>query len=118
MLKDDSLPNEPARSKATRKWRNRDIENRLKEEKAKVKLTPQPLKVLEVGDVVENDRVIAEAVTKFQTKFANEIRDMLKQHTLRNTLLYKLSLKHQIHRLKLEKLRRLEAKAAQQNQGG
>ena len=39
MLKDHG-PKEPARDKATRKWRNRDIEKRLKEERAKIELTP------------------------------------------------------------------------------
>jgi hypothetical protein len=91
MLKNDNPPKEPARRKAERKWRNNAVERALKEEK--VKATPIAPKELEVGDVIENDRVIFEAVTQFQNKFANEIRGMLEGHTKRNILLYKLSLR-------------------------
>jgi hypothetical protein len=52
----------------------------LKEEK--VKAVPIAPKEPEVGDVIGNDKVVAEAVTQFQTKFAKEMR---------NILLYKLS---------------------------
>jgi hypothetical protein len=41
---------------------------------------------------------------------------MLGQHTQRNILLYKLSLRHQKKRLLYEKLKRLQAKAAQRDQ--
>src|ERR1700722_11510687 len=112
MLKEDNLPKEPARRKAERKWRNRDIEKRLKEERAKV--TPIAPKELEIGDVIENDKVVGEAATQFQTKFAQEIRSMLEGHTKRNILLYKLSLRYQKKRLLYEKLKRLQAKAALQ----
>jgi hypothetical protein len=115
MLKDDGPPKEPARRKAERKWRNSAVERTLKEER--VKAVPIAPKELEAGDVIENDKVVAEAVTQFQTKFANEIRSMLERHTKRNILLYKLSLRYQKKRLLFEKLKRLEAKAAQQNQG-
>jgi hypothetical protein len=114
MLKDDNPPKEPARRKAERKWRNNAVEKSLKEEKAKA--TPIAPNELEVGDVIENDRVVAEAATQFQTKFAKEIRSMLEGHTRRNILLYKLSIRYQIKRLKFEKLKRLEAKVAQRNQ--
>jgi hypothetical protein len=108
-------PREPARRKAERKWRNHDLEKRFKEEKAKV--VPSEPKELEVGDVIENDKLIRGTIVKAQTKFANEIRAMLETHTTRNILLYKLSLRHQRRRLLFEKLKRLQAKAAQQNQG-
>src|ERR1700722_18609192 len=119
MLKDDGPPKEPARRKATRKWRNRDIEKRLKEERSKTETAPPVPPVpneLEVGDVIENDKVVVEAVTQFQTKFAKEIRSMLEGHTKRNILLYKLSLRYQKRRLLYEKLKRLEARVAQRNQ--
>src|SRR5580704_1058958 len=103
MLKNDNPPKEPARDKAIRKWRNHEVEKRVKEEKAKA--VPVAPKELEVGDVIENDKVVAEAVTQFQTKFAQEIRSMLEGHTKRNILLYKLSIRHQIRRLKFEKLK-------------
>ena len=114
MLKDDSPPKEPARRKAERKWRNNAVERTLKEQKANA--TPIAPKELEVGDVIENDKLVAEAAIRFQTKFAQEIRSMLRRHTLRNILLYKLSIRHRKKRLLFEKLKRLEAKVAQQNQ--
>jgi hypothetical protein len=118
MLKDGLPPKEPARDKATRKWRNHNVEKRLKQERAKIEAAPPNPKELEIGDVIENDKVVAEAATQFQTKFAQEIKSMLEGHTKRNILLYKLSLRYQKKRLLFEKLKRLEAKAAQQNQGG
>lgn len=122
MLKDiDEKPKEPASVKAERKWSNNfkqmAAKNAKREEAERVakEAKNQPPKI---ASVIENDHPRADNVTRAQTKFAQEIRQMLEGHTRRNLLLYKLSLKVQIRRLKLEKLRRLEAKAAQQNQGG
>jgi hypothetical protein len=118
MLKDDLPPREPARAKATRKWHNHELEKRVKEDLNKAKPIPIAQKELEVGDVIENDGPIRGEIIKAQTKFAKDLMQMLEGHTKRNTLLYKLSIRNQIRRLKREKLKRLEAKVAQQNQGG
>jgi hypothetical protein len=115
MLKDDLPPREPVRRKAERKWRNHDVEKRFKEEKAKsVSIAP---KELEVGSVVENEVPIRGEVIKAQTRFAKDLMQMLEGHTKRNTLLYKLSIRNQLRRLKFEKLKRLKARAAQQDRG-
>ena len=113
MLKDDGPPKEPARNKATRKWRNHAVEKSFKEERAK----PEPIepKELEIGEVIENDGPLRGEIIKAQTKFAKDLMQMLEGHTKRNALRYKLSIRNQIRRLKLEKLRRLEARVAQQN---
>lgn len=116
MLKDDNPPKEPARNKAIRKWRNHSVEKSIKEERQKASAEPPEPKELEVGDVIENDKVMVGELVRAQTKFAKDIRDMLKHHTLRNTLLYKLSLRHQRKRLLYEKLKRLQAKAALRDQ--
>ena len=71
MLKDDLPPKEPAREKATRKWRNHDVEKRFKEEKAKA--VPIAPKELEVGDVIENKQRLAGSVIRAQTKFAEQL---------------------------------------------
>jgi hypothetical protein len=114
MLENDNPPKEPARRKAERKWRNNAIEKSFKEEMVKaVPITPNEP---EIGDAIENDKIVAEAATQFQTKFAQEIRSMLEAHTKRNILLYKLSLRYQKERLLFEKLKRLEARVAQRNQ--
>jgi hypothetical protein len=115
----EDVTREPARIKAARRWRNHDLEKRVKEDIKAKRLAPPPIKAEpDVGDIIENDKMIRGEIVRAQTKFANEIRDMLKQHTLRNILLYKLSLRYQKRRLLFEKLKRLEAKAAEQNQGG
>jgi hypothetical protein len=106
---------EPARDKATRKWRNHEIERKVKADRSKT--AQKEPRELEVGDVIENEGSIRGEVIKAQTKFANEIKQMLEVHTKRNSLLYKLSIRHQIRRLKFAKLKRLEARVAQQNQG-
>jgi hypothetical protein len=112
----EDLPKEPARNKATRKWRNHDLEKRIKEEKAKP--TPPEPKELEVGDVIQNDKIIQGRVVRAQTRFAKDLMAMLETHTLRNSLLYEVSRRHLRKRLLFEKLKRLQARQAQQNQGG
>src|ERR1700722_1168488 len=113
MLKGDGPPKEPARNKATRRWRNHAVEKAFKEEKAK----PVPIapKELEVGSVIENKQRLSGSVIRAQTRFAKELRKMLEGHTHRNLLEYKLALQARIRRLKFEKLKRLEARVAQRN---
>ena len=108
---EDSLK-EPAKDRATRRWRNYAIEKSIKAELAK----PAPIapKEIEPADVIENERPDGRySVTKHQTKFAKDIRAMLDEHTRRNLILYKLSIRAQRKRLLMEKLRRLEAREAQ-----
>lgn len=111
-------PKEPARNIAERKWRNHDIERRVREEVGRIESTMA--KELEVGDLIENDEPRAGAVTRAQTRFAKEIRGMLDEHKRRTTALYRLSLLTQLRRLKHERLRRklmlLEARQAQREQ--
>jgi hypothetical protein len=114
MLKDHDAPREPARSKATRKWKNNDLTRRFKEEKTKAPAKEH--KELEVGDVIENEGSRHGNVLRAQTKFLKDLKEMLEGHANRNALLYHISLRRRINRLKLEKLRRLELRAAQQTQ--
>jgi hypothetical protein len=116
MLKDDGPPKEPARRKAERKWGNHDVEKRFKE--GKTKAPAKESKELEVGDVIENEGSRHGNVLRAQTKFIKDLKEMLEGHANRNALLYHISLRRRIYRLKEEKLRRLEAKVAQQGSGG
>jgi hypothetical protein len=119
MSKDfEDHPKESANKVAVRKWRNNDLTKRLKEERAKAIAPSNEPKEPEIGDVIENDKKLNGKLIRMQTKFAHEIKEMLEGHTRRNLLMYKLSLRQQIHRLKAAKLRKLEERAAQQNQGG
>jgi hypothetical protein len=109
-MTDLDKPNESAERCATRQWGNADLTRRFLEEKRKAPPIQAPPKVVEV---ITTERRKAEATTKFERKFIKDLREMIEGHTQRNLLQYKLSLRARIHRLKLEKLRRLEAKAAQ-----
>jgi hypothetical protein len=117
MLKDvDDKPIEPVRRKAERRWRNHDVEKRLKEERAKP--TPKEPKELEVGDVFSRDKPDRRgSVIRSQTKFAKSIKGMLDDHKheneRKNVLMYVLSIRMQRYRLLKEKLRRLEAREAE-----
>ena len=119
MLKDvDDKPKVPARERATRRWRNHDLEKRFKEERAKPSPDPHPgTKELEVGDIIKNEELKKGTITKNQTKFAKYIREMLDDHKhkndQRNLQLYKISIRAQRYRLLKEKLRRLEAREAE-----
>jgi hypothetical protein len=128
MLKDvDDKPKEPARRKAERRWRNYDVEKRLKEERAK----PQPVSkepcAPEIAETISREKPDGRgSVIRAQTKFAKYIREMLDdykhENERRNQIIYALSIRAQRKRLLLEKLRRLELReaqrVAQRNQGG
>jgi hypothetical protein len=107
MLKDvDDKPREPARERATRRWRNHDVEKRLKEERAKP--TPKEPKELEVGDVISREKPDRRgSVIRSQTQFAKFIREMLDDHKQKNErknlIIYALSIRAQRYRLLKEK---------------
>ena len=125
MTKDlDDPTKEPAIIKAKRRWGNHDLEKRVKEDIKAGRLKPPPIKAEpEIADVVTNNEKLERSnVARAQTRFAKDIENMLKRHTLRNILLYKQSLLYQKKRLLFAKLKLLEAREAerlaQQNQGG
>ena len=115
MIKDpDDKPKEPAHKVAERRWRNHDIEKRLKEDRAKAKSAPpspktEPL----IAELIKTERPKADAVTKFQNKFVKDFKSMLDEHKRRNVALYRLSLLTQIRSLKRAKLKRLLALQAE-----
>jgi hypothetical protein len=112
MLKDvDDKPVEPARNKAERRWRNHDVEKRLKEERAKPQPVSKEPSAPEIAEVISRDKPDGRrSVIRAQTKFAKDIRAMMEGHSKRNELIYKVALHRQLYRLKREKLRRLEAR--------
>jgi hypothetical protein len=112
-------PKEPARKRAERKWSNNDVRTRFKEAKAQP-ASKEP-KDLGIADVIKNEELEKGTITKAQTKFARYIKSLLDDHKQRNAqrnmIYYAISIRAQRKRLLTEKLRRLEARAAQQNQG-
>ena len=117
MLKDSDTPKEPPSERAKRKWNNHLFRQRFLEERDRKPkevnvdgLPPDP------ADVIANEDRLSGRVKRLETKFAKEIRKMLKGHIDKNVMLYVATLAHQKRRLLKEKLRRLEA--AHQSQGG
>jgi hypothetical protein len=104
---------ESARIKAERRWGNYELTKKLQAEKAKPKQA-MPKKEL----VLTTDAQRAEAITKFESQFIKDMREMLEGHKKRNQLMYYLHLQRQRKRLLFEKLKRLREIEAQQGQGG
>ena len=107
MLKHIDDIRKSARERAQRRWKNYAVEKAFKEERSKP--APKEPKELDPADVLERDKLIKEATTKFELKFIKEIRTMLKEHSKRSVALYALSIRVRHKRLLVEKLRRLEA---------
>lgn len=114
MLKHIDDIRKSARERAQRRWKNYATEKAFKaaREKANEDAAKEP-KELDPADVLEQERIIKEATTKFELKFIKDIRAMLDEHKGRNLALYTLSIHVRHKRLLREKLRRLEAREAQ-----
>ena len=112
-MDDLDKPKETPSQRAERKWKNHDLTKRFLEER-KAKLSAPTPKEIEPADVIETERPKADTTTKFERQFIKDLRAMLEGHTRRNLLLYKLSLRIRIDRLKRERARRLQAQVAQQ----
>jgi hypothetical protein len=115
MLKHPDDPRkEPAKSRAQRRWKNHAVEKAFKAAKQEADGEPPDFRAdLSPADVIEQEKLIKESTTKFESKFIKEIRSLFDEHKRRNLVLYALSIKAQRKRLLMEKLRRLEAREAQ-----
>jgi hypothetical protein len=124
MLKDfEDTPKVSAKERATRRWRNHDVEKRFKEEKAKPPPAPEKPNEPEIAEVISRAKPDGRgSVIRAQTKFAKYIRDMLDGHKheneRRDEIIYALSIRRQRYRLLKEKLRRLEARQQLRNSWG
>ena len=113
MLKHIDDIRKSARERAQRRWKNHAVEKAFKAAQKEAANTPKGPKELDPADVLEQERIIKEATTKFESKFIKDIRTMLDEHKGRNLALYALSIHVRHKRLLMEKLRRLEAREAQ-----
>jgi hypothetical protein len=70
-----------ARERARRRWQNYQVEKDFKKAQQKeadgAAIKPKPLSP---ADVIEQERIVAEATTRFESKFIKEIRAMLDEH--------------------------------------
>ena len=102
-----------AKERAQRRWQNYATEKAFKAARQEAANKPAEPKPIEPADVIEQERIIKEGATKFESKFIKEIRMMLDEHKGRNLALYAVSIRARRYRLLKEKLRRLEAREAQ-----
>jgi hypothetical protein len=119
MLRDIEHIRKSARERAARRWHNYQVEKQFKAaQKEAAEKAAKETKPVEVADVIEPDKRVNGAVTKFESKYIKDLREMLQGHeeeTMRRSVaLYLISLKMKKRRLLLEKLRRHQAA---QNQG-
>jgi hypothetical protein len=117
MLKHIDDIRKAARVRAERRWKNHQVEKDFKaaRQKAAEEAAKEP-KQIEVGDFLEQDKLIKEATTKFESKFLKELRAMLKGHHEQNTFYYIAWLENRKRRCLKEKLKRLRAQEAQEAQ--
>jgi hypothetical protein len=113
MLKHIDDIRKSAKERAQRRWQNYATEKAFKAARQEAAQQAKEPKPIEPADVIEQDRLIKEGATKFESKFIKEIRMMLDEHKGRNLALYALSIRARRYRLLKEKLRRLEAREAQ-----
>ena len=117
MLKHIDDIRKSTRERAQRRWKNYAVEKAFKAAQQEAANAPKEPKELEPADVLEQERIIKEATTKFESKFIKDILTMLEGHNKHNEqrhlLLYAMSIRVRHKRLLMEKLRRLEAREAQ-----
>jgi hypothetical protein len=105
---------EPATKKAQRRWSNYELTKKLKENARKVEAQLKNENELAIADSIDNETPDGRrSLTRMQTKFAKDIKLMMEGHAAKTLALYAHS---QRYRLLREKLRRLEARAAQETQ--
>jgi hypothetical protein len=107
MIKEHDPSKEPVRVKASRKWRNHEIRQKLIEDRQKPKLV-DPNKEPEIAETITNYGRRDSSRNRFETKFAREIRAILQGHVEQNQRVYMAFLEHRRRVLLKEKLRRLQ----------
>jgi hypothetical protein len=113
MLKEHDGPKEPAEKRATRKWANNQLRQKIIASKIPSPVVIDPKAPPAVATVIKTERPKAKSVTRFENRFKKEIRAMLDEHKERNLIAHLAIIQHQRRRLLLEKIRRLEVSIAE-----
>jgi hypothetical protein len=109
MLKHIDDIRKSARERAQRRWKNHQIEKNFKAARQQASEgAAKQVKLLEPADVLEQEKLIKEATTKFESRFLKDLREMMDSDKKRTLQLYALSLQSKKRRLLAEKLRRLQ----------
>lgn len=117
MLKHIDDIRKSARERASRKWKNHQVEKNFKAAQKEASGAQQQVKQTQPSDVIEGQQDRRGAVTRANTKFAQDIRLMMEGHSRRTIALYALSLEAKKRRLLTEKLRRLRLIQSEAHQG-
>jgi hypothetical protein len=117
MIKEIEDIRRTARERAKRRWNNLRIEREYKASKKEAieQATIEP-KVTYVADVLERDKPDKRgSVIRSQTKFAKYITEMMEGHTKRNKEKYLLLIAIRKRKLRIAKIKLLQAMEAQQS---
>jgi hypothetical protein len=114
-------PLETSEQRALRMWSNYAKLKRMQAEKKKEEEAPPVPTEPEIAELIKGGVKADDGrfkTTKFERKFAKDLRGMLEKHKRRNVLLYRLSLVMEKRKLLWAKLKRLEALEAHKAQLG
>jgi hypothetical protein len=100
-----------AKVRAEGRWHNLAVEKAFKAaQQEQLGGAPKEPEDPKIAEVIKNEQLKNGAIYRAETRFAKDIREMLEGHTHRNLVEYMRALQAKIHRLKLEKCRRLKAR--------
>jgi hypothetical protein len=117
MLKEHAGPKEPAERRATRKWGNNQLRQKIIASKAPAHAVIDRNAPPALATVIKTERPKAKSVTRFENRFKKDIRAMLDDHKERNMIAHLAIIQHQRRRLLLDKIRRLEVSIAEREGG-
>jgi hypothetical protein len=110
-MKELGGPKEPPEKVAERKWKNNELRQKIIAGKVPTPVVVDPKAPPEIATVIVNKA--KRRPGGFERKFLKEVRAILDERKQENVDLIRASLRHQRRRLMLEKLRRLELRAAE-----
>lgn len=118
MLKEHDVPMEPAEKRATRKWGNNQLRQKIKASKVQAPVVVDPNAPPEVASVIKTDRPKVKSVTRFENKFKKDMRAMMNQHKHDNIVLHRALIYQEKREILLELIRRREVSIAEREGAG
>jgi hypothetical protein len=113
MLKEHDGPKEPAEKRATRKWGNNQLRQKIKASRVPTPVVVDPSAPPEIASVIKTERPKAKSVTRFENKFKKDIREMMEGHKERNIMIQRYLIYQEKRKILLELIRRREISIAE-----
>src|ERR1700678_400405 len=113
MLKEHDGPKEPAEKRATRKWGNNQLRQKVKASRVPTPVVVDPSAPPEIASVIKTERPKAKSVTRFENKFKKDIREMMEGHKERNIMIQRYLIYREKRKILLELIRRREISIAE-----